>query len=103
MLDALKLWEREGVKPLSEDDGLRALSLALHLHQRGETATAQEIVDLLYSRPKQAKESLELLRELIRVPAEKGRTVREWAETVRKEAAAKEAASEDEDDEEDDE
>ena len=103
MLDALKLWEREGVKPLSEDDGLRALSLALHLHQRGETATAQEIVDLLYSRPKQAKESLELLRELIRVPTEKGRTVREWAETVRKEAAAKEAASEDEDDEEDDE
>ena len=103
MLDALKLWEREGVKPLSDDDGLRALSLALHLHQRGETATAQEIVDLLYSRPKQANESLELLRELIRVPAEKGRTVREWAETVRKEAAAKEAASEDEDDEEDDE
>ena len=103
MLDALKLWEREGVKPLSEDDGLRALSFALHLHQRGETATAQEIVDLLYSRPKQAKESLELLRKLIRVPAEKGRTVREWAETVRKEAAAKEAASEDEDDEEDDE
>lgn len=103
MLDALKLWEREGVKPLSEDDGLRALSLALHLHQRGETATAQEIVDLLYSRPKQAKDSLERLRELIRVPAEKGRTVREWAETVRKEAAAKEAASEDEDNEEDDE
>ena len=103
MLDALKLWEREGVKPLSEDDGLRALSFALHLHQRGETATAQEIVDLLYSRSKQAKDSLERLRELIRVPTEKGRTVREWAKTVRKEAAAKEAASEDEDDEEDDE
>lgn len=96
ILDALKLWEREGVEPLSEDDGLRALSFALHLHQRGETATAQEIVNLLYSRPKQAKEALELLRKQIRIPAEKGRTVREWAEAVRKENAAKEAAYESE-------